>query len=80
MVTGSPTRRFSFQQDLVDLANLHEPEASSSPPEYRPATCVVCSRPMTSMWHLWLHEGGFKKEIHMCLVCGEKYGLHPEYA
>lgn len=63
------------QSELARLANLHEPEASASLPTYRPATCVVCTRPMTSMWHLWLHEGGFKKEIHMCLRCGEGYGL-----
>ena len=65
------------QSELARLANLHEPEASASPPSYRPATCVVCTIPLASMWHLWLHEGGFKKEIHMCWKCGWEYGLNP---
>lgn len=30
---------------------------------------------MTRMWHLWLHEGGFKKELHMCGPCGRQRGL-----
>ena len=65
------------QEELVRLANLHEPEASASPPSFRKATCVVCKDPMVEMWHLWLHEGGFKKEIHMCIRCGLDYNLVP---
>lgn len=63
------------QDELVRLANLHEPEASASQPGFRRATCVVCSQAMIVMWHLWLHEGGFKKEIHMCADCAtDVYG------
>lgn len=25
------------------------------------------------MWHLWLDDGGFKKEVHMCRRCGRDY-------
>lgn len=63
------------QQTLVDLANRWEPEASNSPPGFRRATCVVCAREMESMWHLWLEDGGFKKEIHACRECGRDLGL-----
>lgn len=63
------------QEQLVDLANHWEPEASQSPPGFRKATCVVCAAPMVEMWHLWLGDGGFKKEIHMCARCGMDYGL-----
>jgi len=63
------------QFELARLANLHEPKASSSPPGFRLATCVVCERPMVSMWHLWLADGGLKKEIHMCHACAtDVYG------
>jgi hypothetical protein len=61
------------QEELVELAQAHEPAASASPPEFRRATCVRCGMGMIFMWHLWLHEGGFKKEIHMCGNCGERY-------
>lgn len=73
------------QEELIRLHDQWEPECSNKEPAYRPATCVVCARPMTSMWHLWLnHESAVTgrlvtKELHMCLVCGEGYGLHPEY-
>jgi hypothetical protein len=61
------------QNELLELANKHEPEASQSPPTFREATCVKCGAAMEQMWHLWLHDGGFKKEIHMCAHCGEDY-------
>jgi len=59
------------QHERARLANLHEPQASSSPDGFRAATCVVpgCKREMTQMWHLWLNAGGLKKEIHMCHRC-----------
>lgn len=63
------------QGALADLANQWEPEASASPPSFRRATCVVCAQPMERMWHLWLQEGGFKKEIHMCARCGMDHSL-----
>jgi len=75
---NSPGRQWPLSQEmLAALANAHEPEASASPPGFRLATCVVpsCKRPMVAMWHLWLHEGGFKKEIHMCHACAtDLYG------
>lgn len=74
MAESRSTENFVIsQEELLALANKHEPEASSSQPEYRQATCVKCGRKMIWMWHLWLHTGGFKKEIHMCGDCGEKY-------
>lgn len=30
-------------------------------------------RRMVRMWHLWLHEDGFRKEVHMCRKCGRRY-------
>lgn len=65
------------QSVLVELAERWEPEASASPPGFRRATCVICGRPMESMWHLWIHEGGFKKELHACKECGLGLGLEP---
>jgi hypothetical protein len=63
------------QEERARLALAHEPEASASPDGYRRATCVVCSDPMTAMWHLWLDAGGLKKEIHMCARCAtDVYG------
>lgn len=77
MARGSesrPTGNFVIsQEELLELANKHEPEASASPPGFRQATCVKCGEPMVEMWHLWLHTGGFKKEIHMCGDCGKDY-------
>lgn len=57
------------QKVLLKLAEKWEPDASNSQQTYREATCVVCSRPMHKMWHCWLKEGGFKKEIHVCANC-----------
>ena len=56
-------------ETVLELANYWEPEASSSPPGYRQATCVKCAQPMVEMWHIWLRDGGFRKEIHMCWDC-----------
>lgn len=61
------------QAQLLELANRHEPEASQSPPTFRAATCVQCGQEMMLMWHCWLREGGFKKEIHLCADCGSDY-------
>lgn len=74
--------------EILRLANAHEPQASTSPISYRPATCVKCSRPMVSMYHCWVSEWlprrwwrfwerrrKLVKEVHLCLTCGDDYGL-----
>lgn len=72
--TRWPTRHLLISQaELLALVNKHEPEASASSPEYRLATCVKCGTPMIRMWHLWLGDGGFKKEVHLCGRCGLDY-------
>ena len=64
------------QRKLHLLAELHEPKASASPQSFRRATCVACGRQLLGrMWHCWLHEGLFKKEIHLCDPC---YNTHAE--
>ena len=60
------------QKELVRLANKWKIDWK---PKYRKATCANCGIEMTKMWHIWLDEGGYKKEIHLCKKCGEKYGL-----
>ena len=67
------------QKQLEVLANKWEPEASQSEPGYRKATCVDCGRVMVEMWHCWLNQGGFKKEVHLCNQCGASYGLFLEH-
>jgi hypothetical protein len=62
------------QTELLRLAEQWEPAASTSPPEFRYATCVVCEMEMAKMWHLWIKVGGFRKELHMCRECGRDYG------
>ena len=61
------------QNELRRLADKHEPQASASPPAFRMATCVACGKRMVRMWHLWLRDGGFKKEVHLCRRCGKAY-------
>lgn len=64
-------------RERLRLAALHEVgehPASRSPDGYRLATCVVCTKPMVAMWHLWVRgyvpNGGLMvKEIHMCHAC-----------
>jgi HNH endonuclease len=76
IVNGATWKQFKLeisQEELLKLANQYEPQASSSPPSYRQATCVKCGKKMIYMWHLWLKEGGFKKECHMCFDCGRPY-------
>jgi hypothetical protein len=65
------------RQQVSDLANSWEPNASRSPVKFRKATCVECESEMEEMWHIWLNDGTFKKEIHMCRECGLKRGLVP---
>ncbi len=59
--------------------------ASQSPDGFRLATCVVCERPMVSMWHLWVNREIVElpamaktvvvKELHMCHQCAtDDYG------
>lgn len=67
------TQKVPGPDRIAELANMHEPEASASPPSYRMATCVQCGRRMVCMWHLWVSNGGFKKEVHMCRRCGKRY-------
>lgn len=61
------------QEDLVSLANKHEPEASMSPPGRRLSKCADCSKRMLFPWHVWLHTGGFKKELHICNTCWKRW-------
>lgn len=58
------------QAELLRMANAWEPEASTSAPAYRKASCVQCGELMVEMWHCWLDDGGFKKECHLCWACG----------
>jgi hypothetical protein len=46
-------------------------------PQYRQSLCSVCLKPKNKFWHIWLVEGGYKKEIHICRKCGKAYGLEP---
>jgi hypothetical protein len=63
------------QQELLRLAMQWEPEASNSPISYRKATCVKCAAPMVEMYHCWLADGYFRKEIHLCARCGVDYEM-----
>jgi hypothetical protein len=65
------------QRELVALADHWEPEASSSPPGFRLARCVICGHRMIRMWHLWVHDGGYKKEVHCCRYCGKARHFAP---
>lgn len=72
------TTRMLTREQVSALANSWEPEASQSTVKFRKATCVMCARPMSKMWHIWLDDGEFKKEIHMCKKCGKARGLNPK--
>lgn len=62
-----------FQQQMLDLANAHEIVWE---PEFRKPTCAGCDKEMPDkMWHVWLNAGIFRKELHLCWRCGERYGL-----
>jgi hypothetical protein len=63
------------QKKLRLLVQLHEPKASKSKQQFRMATCVACGNPMIEMWHCWLEQAGFKKEVHLCDHC---YQVHAE--
>ncbi len=66
-------------RDRELLFMAHQPEASRSPDGFRLATCVLCSRPMVAMWHLWIDreivtfpdyiKTVVVKELHMCHKC-----------
>ena len=66
------------QETLAKLANLYEPALTDTLPEQkrRFATCAGCSRYLIfGMWHCWLRDGGFYKEIHLCGKCWNKYAV-----
>jgi RNase P subunit RPR2 len=44
-------------------------------PKYRRSLCSACLKEGNKFWHIWLNKGGYKKEVHICRKCGEKYGM-----
>jgi hypothetical protein len=62
------------QDQLAALADSWEPEASASPPARRRSGCAACGGRMWFPWHIWLHEGGYKKELHVCNRCVRRRG------
>lgn len=45
-------------------------------PKLRFATCADCGRKLYfGMWHCFIGEYGYKREIHLCRRCGKKYKL-----
>ena len=44
-------------------------------PKYRRSLCTSCGKQGNKFWHIWLNDGGFMKEVHICRKCGEKYGM-----
>lgn len=45
-------------------------------PTYRVPRCASCGKKMYfKMWHVFLKEFGYKREVHLCKECGKKYGL-----
>jgi RNase P subunit RPR2 len=60
------------QEELVRLANKWPIDWK---PKYRRPICANCGVTMAVMWHCWLNEGGYKKEIHLCKKCGNQYNL-----
>lgn len=45
-------------------------------PKYRVPLCAGCGkRVYFRIWHIFLREYGFKREVHLCKKCGKKYGL-----
>jgi RNase P subunit RPR2 len=60
------------QTVLAQLANKWEIKWT---PEYRRAICISCGRNVHKMWHIWLEEGGFKKEVHICKQCEKKLNI-----
>lgn len=62
------------QTQLAALAESWEPAASHSPPARRLSRCAACGRRTIRPWHLWLHDGGFQKELHVCNRCVKARG------
>ena len=45
-------------------------------PQYRRPTCANCGKTMYfGMWHCFIKEYGYKREVHLCKRCGKKYNL-----
>ena len=44
-------------------------------PKYRRSVCTGCGKQGHKFWHIWLEDGGFMKEVHLCRKCGEKYKM-----
>lgn len=64
------------QKTLLRLARSY-PKPNLAKQEYRQATCANCERPMVRMYHCWLTQGGFYKELHLCKTCYETLRYHP---
>lgn len=62
------------QAELVELAQRWEPAASASPPGRRLSRCAGCGRRTVRPWHIWLRDGGFRKELHVCNGCVRRRG------
>lgn len=66
------------QDVLAKMANNYEPALTDTLPtqKHRFATCASCGkRLILGMYHCWLRNGGFYKEIHLCSKCWEKNAI-----
>jgi hypothetical protein len=55
---------------LANLANNYTPDWEQ---KFRMATCAACGRRMIRMFHCWLHQAGWMKEVHLCKHCWKHY-------
>lgn len=69
---------FILQDELLELARKWEKDITFLPSLRRP-TCAKCGYEMDGqMWHCWLKDGEYFKEIHICRECGDKYYSKPK--
>ena len=41
-------------------------------PVYRSFKCGSCKKFIRKAWHVWLKDGGWKVEVHLCMKCYAK--------
>lgn len=42
-------------------------------PEYRGFRCADCQKYISSAWHHWLKQGGYRTPVHFCNTCEDKF-------
>ena len=57
-------------KELLEIVKTWHPKDY---PVYRNFKCGRCKRSIRKAWHVWLQDGGYRIEVHLCMKCYNKF-------